>query len=653
MENNTILKFDGLSKKFGNKTVVDHISLEIKEGEIFGLLGPNGAGKSTTLNMVCSLLKPTSGNIEIFGMKTSNDMEKIKKKIGYIPQELYYLNAVKAPGAWEFIKGVPHEKVRVGIIDTGAQLDHPDLENVINKDLSVRITCDGIIAPLKGDNGLHGTHVSGIVAAQANNEIGVAGTASAVNNDLIELVEIGSDTGTGNSLSAFVIYKAVLYAIDNNVRVINMSLGGATDPDNIFRSAVDLAINSGCVVVCAAGNENSSDYTYPSDCSGVLSVMALDESCQNKASYSNYGGTDNKVSAPGTGVLSTIPESFGEYNYLRGYEQLSGTSMATPVVAAEAAMILSVNPTLTSTAVKEIIYKTCTDMGDTGYDKNYGCGIINICDAVKTAYNTPTADMPTSVKLSSSSVTTVKGDTFKISASVTTLGQNKGIYYHTEDSGIARVSQDGTITGVSDGETKLIVSTENSITDECVVKVQSIGGKKLEAPKVDEVQTGVYTGARIQWSKIDDADYYQIYASTGDDDTFRYIGSTTSTSYAALMGLGGEEVPASNVTKYRIKAVSNSSTFADSELSSEFAYVYIGQEPNLKADHYSIDGKQITHTKTYKPNPKMTQKQIEKELNRQVVLFEQDIKNSNIAKRTAKFEEIAKEWLAFEKKEVE
>ena len=78
MENNTILKFDGLSKKFGNKTVVDHISLEIKEGESFGLLGPNGAGKSTTLNMVCSLLKPTSGNIEIFGMKTSNDMEKIK-----------------------------------------------------------------------------------------------------------------------------------------------------------------------------------------------------------------------------------------------------------------------------------------------------------------------------------------------------------------------------------------------------------------------------------------------------------------------------------------------------------------------------------------------------------------------------------------------
>lgn len=98
MENKTILKLDGLSKKFGNKTVVDHISLEIKEGEIFGLLGPNGAGKSTTLNMICSLLKPTSGNIEIFGMNASSNMRKIKKKIGYIPQELAIHGNLKA---WE------------------------------------------------------------------------------------------------------------------------------------------------------------------------------------------------------------------------------------------------------------------------------------------------------------------------------------------------------------------------------------------------------------------------------------------------------------------------------------------------------------------------------------------------------------------------
>ncbi|MBQ1411770.1 MAG: ATP-binding cassette domain-containing protein, partial [Clostridia bacterium] len=80
MEQTTILKINGLTKKFDSRTAVDHISLEIREGEIFGLLGPNGAGKSTTLNMVCSLLKPTSGSIEVFGMDAAKHMKQIKRR---------------------------------------------------------------------------------------------------------------------------------------------------------------------------------------------------------------------------------------------------------------------------------------------------------------------------------------------------------------------------------------------------------------------------------------------------------------------------------------------------------------------------------------------------------------------------------------------
>lgn len=101
MEEKTILKLNGLSKKFDGRTVVDHISLDIKEGEIFGLLGPNGAGKSTTLNMVCSLLKPTSGSIEAFGMNASGNMKKIKSRIGYIPQDLAIHGNLKA---WENVE---------------------------------------------------------------------------------------------------------------------------------------------------------------------------------------------------------------------------------------------------------------------------------------------------------------------------------------------------------------------------------------------------------------------------------------------------------------------------------------------------------------------------------------------------------------------
>lgn len=99
--NDTVVKLDGLIKKYDNRPVVDGLSLEIKEGEIFGLLGPNGAGKSTTMNMICSLLKPTAGNIEVYGMDIKKDIGKIKPLIGYIPQELAIYGSLKA---WENVE---------------------------------------------------------------------------------------------------------------------------------------------------------------------------------------------------------------------------------------------------------------------------------------------------------------------------------------------------------------------------------------------------------------------------------------------------------------------------------------------------------------------------------------------------------------------
>ena len=512
---------------------------------------------------------------DIFAEELSND---------YYINQLFYLNAIKSPDAWNYIESVKHEKIKVGIIDTGAQLDHPDLKNVINKDMSVRITSDGIIAPLNGDNGMHGSHVSGIVAGEANNSLGVAGVASSVNNDVVELVEIGSDTGTGSNLSSLVIYKAILYAIDNNIRVVNMSLGGMTDPDNIFQSAIDLANKSGCVVVCAAGNENSSDYHYPSDCDGAISVIALNESCTARANYSNYGGKKNKVSAPGTNIISCVPESQPAYNFPKGYESFSGTSMATPVVTAIAGMMLSVNPHLTASSIKNIIYSTCTDMGKNGYDIEYGYGIVNAYKAVKKAAETDTSNVPTSVKFSTSRVSINKGDSYKLSSKVICDGDFNDVYYHSEDDGIAKVDQYGRVTAISTGETEIVVSTENGITAKCLVAVISKNNSQLSSPTATTIQTGVYTGARITWNSVDKADYYQIYATCDKNDDFRYIGSTSSTSYSANMGLIGDEIPASNVTKYKIKAISNSSLINDSELSNEFVYVYVGQEPYLNVD---------------------------------------------------------------------
>ncbi|MCM1498186.1 MAG: ABC transporter ATP-binding protein [Clostridium sp.] len=96
-----ILKTTDLTKKYQSRAVVDSLNLEIKQGEIFGLLGPNGAGKSTTLNMVCSIVRPTTGQIELFGKNPWKQKKEVLQKIGYIPQELAIHGSLKA---WENVE---------------------------------------------------------------------------------------------------------------------------------------------------------------------------------------------------------------------------------------------------------------------------------------------------------------------------------------------------------------------------------------------------------------------------------------------------------------------------------------------------------------------------------------------------------------------
>lgn len=96
-----ILKTTDLTKKYHNKAVVDNLNIEIKKGEIFGLLGPNGAGKSTTMNMICSIVKPTAGSIEFLGKDTRKQKKEVIHKLGYIPQELAIHGNLKA---WENVE---------------------------------------------------------------------------------------------------------------------------------------------------------------------------------------------------------------------------------------------------------------------------------------------------------------------------------------------------------------------------------------------------------------------------------------------------------------------------------------------------------------------------------------------------------------------
>lgn len=81
-----IIQVNNLSKRFGETKAVDSISFEVKKGELFGFLGVNGAGKSTTINMLCTLIKKTSGNAKVCGFNIGDDNEHIRKKIGVVFQ---------------------------------------------------------------------------------------------------------------------------------------------------------------------------------------------------------------------------------------------------------------------------------------------------------------------------------------------------------------------------------------------------------------------------------------------------------------------------------------------------------------------------------------------------------------------------------------
>lgn len=96
-----ILKTMDLTKKYNNKAVVDNLNIEIRRGEIFGLLGPNGAGKSTTMNMICSIVRPTAGSIELLKKNPWKQKKEVIHKIGYIPQELAIHGNLKA---WENVE---------------------------------------------------------------------------------------------------------------------------------------------------------------------------------------------------------------------------------------------------------------------------------------------------------------------------------------------------------------------------------------------------------------------------------------------------------------------------------------------------------------------------------------------------------------------
>jgi thermitase len=244
------------------------------------------------------------------------------------------------PQAWDIVQGSAN--VRIAILDTGVDPNHPDLKpklvagyNWLSENTN-----------WADDNG-HGTHVAGIAAAATNNGIGIAGIGF---NCTILPVKVLSSSGTGTS---YAIGQGIRWAADQGAKVINLSLGGSA-ASSFIQSAVDYAWQKGSVIVAAAGNSGNTTKMYPAAFDNVIAVGATTSS-DGRASFSNYGNWVD-VAAPGSSIHSTM----------RGnkYGNMSGTSMAAPHVAGQAGLLWAYLGTSTApSVVRERIQNTADPVG--------------------------------------------------------------------------------------------------------------------------------------------------------------------------------------------------------------------------------------------------------------------------------------------------
>ncbi|MCK9425868.1 MAG: S8 family serine peptidase [Ignavibacteriaceae bacterium] len=318
------------------------------------------------------------------------------------------LPKIDAFNAWNITEG--SDSIIIGVIDTGIDFFHPDLidniyinkgeigfDNLGNDKKSNGIDDDGNgfiddyqgwdftdrtgfpfdstggdylnwdNYPMDENTFSHGTSVAGIIAASTNNGKGIAGVAPKVK--VMNLRAFDPD-GYGEEDD---VAAALLYAIANGVKVINMSFGDTSSYSYVLRDVIRYAYSNNVVMVASSGNDHATSLHYPSSYDEVISVGSSTQE-DFVASYSSYGSTLDLV-APGEDIMTTARKS--------SYASFGGTSAAAPFVSAAAGLILS-QKTFSNEEIKQIIKSTCDDINTSGWDIKSGAGRLNVFKALIT-----------------------------------------------------------------------------------------------------------------------------------------------------------------------------------------------------------------------------------------------------------------------------
>ena len=305
------------------------------------------------------------------------------------------LSKINCPAAWDRTTGAPG--IVVAVIDTGVDLDHPELAPLLVPGTDM-VDLGPTPTPPAGfrfegdfqgrdnvpqDEVGHGTHVAGTIACLSNNTVGVAGVTWNCRvmpvRVLARIVNIANPSDVRGTGSAADIAAGIRWAVDNGARVLNLSLGGTSDT-MVERDAIAYAIAHGVVVCAAMGNGGlAAAPSFPAAYPDVVAVGAIDQA-DHRASFSQVGAHID-IAGPGVGILSTVWDN--------GFTTMSGTSMASPHVAGVAALVLSINPSLTSAQAADILRQTARPLrdnpGDPVPNNNYGFGCVDAQAAVNRA----------------------------------------------------------------------------------------------------------------------------------------------------------------------------------------------------------------------------------------------------------------------------
>ena len=270
----------------------------------------------------------------------------------------WWLERIGMSNAWDASKGA--STTVIAVLDTGIDQAHPDLKDRIDTANDFDFIHNRAYA--RDDNG-HGTHVAGIAVASIN---GVAGAGVAPDCTILPIKVLDAE-GWGTD---FDVAQGIVWATDHGADVISMSLGGFEASQEIV-DAVEYAQANDIVVVGAAGN-NGWRVEYPGALPGVVTVGA--STIYEKDAGFSAGGPELDLVAPGASILSTRRGG--------GMEVHDGTSMATPMVAAAAALVRVQNPGWDAEQVMQRLYDTAVDRGRTGKDIEWGYGRLNVAAAL-------------------------------------------------------------------------------------------------------------------------------------------------------------------------------------------------------------------------------------------------------------------------------